>query len=155
MKFMVILMFFLINTGNLTYAATVPSDASIENAILVQINAYRISHHLKPLKMDSRISKEAKKHSSDMAKYIVPVGHQSFANRISRLRLLIKNVTAAGENVAFGYRTAQDVVKGWINSPGHRNNILGNYNLTGIGVARDVRGRIYFTQIFLKGTTTP
>ncbi|RUR12193.1 hypothetical protein ELY15_05865 [Legionella sp. km772] len=66
----------------------------------------------------------------------------------------MKTITAAGENIAFGYRTAQEVVKGWLSSPGHRGNILGNYNFMGIGIARDGRGRIYFTQIFIK-TSTP
>jgi len=46
-----------------------------------------------------------------MAKYIVPVVHQSFTNRISRLRLLIRNVTGVGENVAYQYRITQELVK--------------------------------------------
>jgi len=39
-------------------------------------------------------------------------------------------------------------VDGWLNSPGHKKNIEGNFTLTGIGYARDHKGNIYFTQIF-------
>ncbi len=45
---------------------------------------------------------------------------------------------------------AEIVVKQWLLSPGHRQNIRGNYNLTGIGVARDERGRPYYTQMFVR-----
>ena len=58
------------------------------------------------------------------------MGHQYLANRIKNLSVIIKKITAAGENVAFGYINAQEVVKGWVNSSGHQSNILGNYNLT-------------------------
>ena len=40
-------------------------------------------------------------------------------------------------------------VDGWIKSDGHRQNMEGNYNLTGIGVAMNPQGEYYFTQIFI------
>ncbi|MFM6200937.1 MAG: CAP domain-containing protein, partial [Dolichospermum sp.] len=45
---------------------------------------------------------------------------------------------------------AAQAVQGWLNSSGHLANIRGNYNQTGIGVARNNQGKIYFTQIFLQ-----
>jgi uncharacterized protein YkwD len=55
-----------------------------------------------------------------------------------------------GENVASGQMTAKEAVEGWLQSPGHKRNIEGNFTLTGIGWAKDKRGMIYFTQIFTK-----
>ncbi len=45
---------------------------------------------------------------------------------------------------------AREVVDGWLHSPGHRRNIMGDFRLTGIGVAEAANGMIYFTQIFVK-----
>jgi uncharacterized protein YkwD len=59
-------------------------------------------------------------------------------------------MSASAENVAYGQLSAQAVVKGWINSAPHRKNMEGNYTLTGIGLYKDRKGVIYFTQIFLR-----
>jgi len=40
-------------------------------------------------------------------------------------------------------------VRGWLESRAHRENIDGSYNLTGIGVARNAAGEVFFTQIFV------
>ncbi len=126
------------------------NDALIHKAILHQINQYRITHGLPMLTLDQRISEEAARHSREMAQHQVPFGHQKFEQRVARLYKNIKNATGAAENVAFNYKNADVVVKGWIQSPGHRRNIQGHYNLTGIGTARDKQGRIYYTQLFIR-----
>jgi uncharacterized protein YkwD len=53
------------------------------------------------------------------------------------------------ENVAYGATTAKEVVSMWKGSSGHRKNMLGNYKYIGIGTARDKRGAIYYTEIFV------
>ena len=54
----------------------------------------------------------------------------------------------AGENIAYGQRSPQEVVKGWMNSPGHRANILnGSFGKIGIGVYQS-NGVIYWSQLF-------
>lgn len=130
------------------------NDTAIQNAVLVYINQYRQQHGLSTLKMDNRMVNEAKKHSIDMANHTMPFGHKYFASRIERLHAQIKNSSAGAENVAYNYKDAQDVVRNWLRSPGHKRNIDGNYNLTGIGVARDQKGKLYFTQIFLRTGTS-
>jgi uncharacterized protein YkwD len=56
---------------------------------------------------------------------------------------------AAGENIAYGQRTPQEVVTGWMNSPGHRANIMNaNFGKVGIGVYKASNGNIYWTQLF-------
>jgi uncharacterized protein YkwD len=55
----------------------------------------------------------------------------------------------AGENLAAGQRTPADAVRGWMNSPGHRENIMNrSFGQLGIGVAMDNTGRLYWTQTF-------
>jgi uncharacterized protein YkwD len=59
----------------------------------------------------------------------------------------------AAENVAanIGYKNpAREAVEGWKNSQEHRKNMLGDYDLTGIGVARSPQGLYFFSQIFLR-----
>lgn len=126
------------------------TDASIQNSILIHINEYRQHKGLSPLQMDATMVREAKIHSMDMASHKIPFGHQYFSNRIKILHSQIKNSTAGAENVAYNYKDAQDVVNNWLRSPGHKANIDGPYNLTGIGIARDQQGKMYFTQIFLR-----
>ena len=116
-----------------------------------QINEYRKSLNLAPLKLNAQISKQAEIHSEDMAQGVVKFGHKGFDNRIKALADDISYRSAA-ENVAqnMGYdNPASKAVTGWINSKGHRQNIVGNYNLTGIGVAKNQQGEYYFTQIFI------
>jgi len=56
---------------------------------------------------------------------------------------------SAGENIARGQKTAEAVMKGWMNSPDHRSNILGSgYTKMGIGFAAGSEGTPYWVQIF-------
>jgi uncharacterized protein YkwD len=59
--------------------------------------------------------------------------------------------SAAAENIAYGQRSAQEVMNSWMNSPGHKANILSkSYTQIGVGVAKKSNGTMYFTQMFLK-----
>jgi uncharacterized protein YkwD len=46
-------------------------------------------------------------------------------------------------------RPAEEIVRGWLASPGHRKNIEGSYAFTGVGVVRSASGKLYVTQIFV------
>lgn len=128
----------------------VASDAAMQNEVLVHINQYRQQHGLAKLAMDQNLVREAKQHSTDMASHRMPFGHQGFATRINHAHTQIKNSGAGAENVAYNYKDARTVVQQWVLSPGHKRNIVGNYNLTGIGIARDKQGKLYYTQLFLR-----
>ena len=143
-----------IANANVPINPPIITDSKNQKAILVYINQYRSKHHLKPLKMNNLMSAEAEKHSRDMANHAIPFGHKYFHKRIHRLFDQIKHCHAGAENIAYNYKDAKDVVRNWLTSPGHRRNIEGNYNLTGIGLARDKKGKIYYTQIFLR-TSNP
>jgi uncharacterized protein YkwD len=86
-----------------------------------------------------------------MASGKVAFSHNGFEQRIKAISRVIPYSQVA-ENVAFnqGYSNpVQQSVEGWIKSPGHRTNIEGPYNLTGIGVVKNAKGEYYFTQIFV------
>jgi len=121
----------------------------LEDQILYYINQHRKAIGKPALQMIDVASKQATIHSVDMAKQKTPFGHEGFESRINTITKQTGNVNAAAENVATGKLTAQQVVDGWLHSPGHKKNIEGNYNFTGIGVAKDNNGQVFYTQIFI------
>jgi len=129
---------------------SVGNASEMTQAVLFFVNQYRNQHGLGPLKMEEKISQQAYRHSQDMADHRQPFGHLGFNERFHYLRKHIHEVQAGAENVAYNYKTAKIVVDNWMTSRGHRQNILGHYNLTGIGIVRDKQGKLYYTQLFLK-----
>ena len=106
--------------------------------------------HLPPLKPLQVASDEATRHSQDMAAKKVPFGHDGFKTRAVILANHLNGSSATGENVATGKMTAKEVITAWLRSPAHRANIEGNFTYTGVGVAKDSRGVVYYTQLFVK-----
>ncbi len=131
-------------------ASHVSEQGITPDMILHYVNEYRAQRHLPPLKMNSVISAEAAHHSLAMAKKSIPFGHSYFNTRIQHINNEIKEYKAGAENVAYYKTNAKKLVDAWISSPGHRRNILGNYNLTGIGIAYGKSGWAYYTQIFVR-----
>lgn len=131
---------------------TAPETSSIapalERDVLFYINKHRESKGLTPLTFNAIVAAEARKHSTNMASKRVPFGHQGMTSRTKSITGKIKTVHIVSENVARGPLSAQQVVNLWLKSPGHRKNIEGKYKFTGIGVARDRKSDLYFTQIF-------
>lgn len=126
--------------------------ADLEKSVYEQVNKYRASRQLPPLTLNSSIIEQAKIHSQNMANGKVPFSHNGFQQRVDAIG---KSITyrEAAENVAYnlGFSDpARNAVEGWIKSPGHRKNMEGNYNLTGIGIAKNTKGEYYFTQIFIR-----
>ncbi|MCC5659596.1 CAP domain-containing protein [Nostoc sp. XA010] len=135
------------NTG---YIAASINTAALEQSIFNKINDYRASQGLAKLTLNSAIDNQARIHSQNMANGKVPFGHTGFSERVKAIGI---PYSSAGENVAYnqGYSDPATIaVQGWLKSPGHLANIRGNFNKTGIGVASNSRGEIYFTQIFLR-----
>ncbi len=130
------------------------SDVSLqalEQAIYAQINQYRQQRRLPPLSLDERISQQARSHSQAMAQQ-GQINHDGFGDRLRAINRVIPYSSGA-ENVAYNQGFADPTtraVQGWINSTGHRQNIEGSFNMTGIGVAKNSRGEYYFTQIFIR-----
>ena len=128
------------------------STSEIEQSIFQQINQYRISRGLSALTWNAEIAKQARLHSRDMASRSTPFGHGNFDRRAKALNSLL-NYQSVAENVAYmtnRRNLATVAVKAWIESAKHRDNIEGNYNLTGIGVSHSATGEVYFTEIFVR-----
>lgn len=136
-----------------TYVAqtsTTNSIDAVEKAVYSQVNQYRASKGLPPLTVSVRMSEQARIHSQNMASGKVAFGHQGFQQRVTAVAI---PYSSAAENVAYnqGYsEEATAAVQGWIKSTGHRQNMEGNFNLTGIGVATNAKGQYYFTQMFIR-----
>lgn len=136
-----------ISLGFLSISSFANIDPKVQQ-ILDGVNHYRLLHLRAPLKLNEKMCQIAATHSQDMAKKVCPFGHSGWDKRFVSIRRNVPNTMQAGENVAYGYKDIESVVKGWMNSSGHRANILGHYNLTGIAIAYDERHRPYYTQIF-------
>jgi uncharacterized protein YkwD len=140
-------------SSNDEVALAEPSSlATLEQAIYQQINQYRASRKLTPLKLDPRISQYARIHSERMASETVLFSHAGFEERTQAIGDAIPYQQVA-ENIAVNKGNPDPVkvaVQGWIKSSGHRQNIEGQFDLTGIGIAKNALGEYYFTQIFLK-----
>lgn len=121
---------------------------SYEQEVIRLVNEIRVQNGLKALTYDWELSRVARYKSQDMK------DNQYFAHNSPIYGTpfqMIKNFgisyRSAGENIAKGYSTPQAVVNGWMNSSGHRANIL-NANYTHIGVGY-VAGGHYWTQMFI------
>ncbi|ANI88456.1 hypothetical protein A9P82_03545 [Arachidicoccus ginsenosidimutans] len=145
--FAIIGYFVLLNISSCT--AQKEAGSSFEKQILYYTNRYRAEHNLQPVKLIDFISKETAQHSRDMASGRTPFGHDGFQQRTNDLRAKLGAI-ATGENVAYGKISAKEVVDIWINSPPHRKNLLGNFTMVGIGIAKNKDGILFFTQLFAR-----
>jgi uncharacterized protein YkwD len=122
--------------------------APFNEQILTCVNQFRADNGRPPLTMNPDMVETAAIHSQAMAEGKVPFGHDNFDERFKYVASKLGGVNAFAENVAMGAMNAQQVVDGWAHSPGHRKNMLGDYNLTGIATVKAANGDIYFTQLF-------
>jgi uncharacterized protein YkwD len=130
---------------------TVWSNAKYEQIgrkCLEKTNEYRKQNGLPPLKWSDALHQVAITHSQAMAEKKVKFGHDGFRDR---MRMIPYRYRTVAENVAMNYGvrgTAHVAVKGWVNSPGHRKNLLSSSEFCAIGVWRNMRGQYYLTQLF-------
>jgi len=127
-----------------------PNTDKIEEDILYYVNLDRKAKGLRQLRLNKIESSIAEQHSRNMATGKVPFGHDGLQTRAKKIRKQLGGISMVGENVASGQMTAKEAVEGWLQSPGHKRNIEGDFTLTGIGWAKGKKGMIYFTQIFTK-----
>ncbi|WP_203255664.1 CAP domain-containing protein [Hyunsoonleella ulvae] len=127
---------------------TVPSTKPIEVEILELINNHRLSEGLQPLQSMTIIKSTAFTHTDYMAD-TQTVSHANFFTRSNYLKnnAGAKNVS---ENVAYGYSSAESVVNAWMRSESHKKNIEGDFTDFEVSAEKDIDGRWYFTNIFIK-----
>ena len=122
----------------------------LNDEVLKYTNQFRKSHRLPPLEMRDDLNEIARRHSDDMATGKRRFGHDGFDQRESEVQKIVQPFSEMAENVALGATTGKEVVQMWKDSPGHRENMLGNYKYLGIGTAVNNQGTIYFTSIFVR-----
>ena len=124
------------------------SVTSFEQEVIRLVNEIRKENGLRTLTYDWELSRVARYKSQDMKdnKYF---SHTSpvYGSPFQMMKSFGIRYRSAGENIAKGYATPAAVVEGWMNSPGHRANIL-NSSFTHIGVGYVAEGR-YWTQMFI------
>jgi uncharacterized protein YkwD len=132
--------------------------AAANTAVLCLLNARRAAHGLRPLRLDARLARAARTHSSDMVAHRY-FAHDSrngagFAARISHTGWTRhRRSWMVGENIAWGQGAAATpaaIVSSWMHSAGHRANILNpRFRAIGIGIASGTpagrRGATYST----------
>ncbi len=126
--------------------------AALEQAAHAQINQYRAQRGLPALTLNTEISAQARSHSQAIATGTTPFGHNGLEQRLQWIAQQFPWMSAA-ENVAYNMGHSDPVVQAvtaWLNSAGHQTNIVGDFDQTGIGIARNEAGGYYFTQIFIR-----
>ncbi len=127
-----------------------PGGTSLAMSVVAATNRERAGHGLAPLTLERRLTAAAQAHGQDM------VNRRFFAHDSPDGRSVADRVLAAGytyrvvaENIAAGQRTVEEVVDGWMNSPGHRANILSpDVRQIGIGFATGGEYGNMWVQVF-------
>ena len=119
-----------------------------EMEVVRLVNEIRVERGLSELKYDWELSRVARYKSWDMSEngyfsHTSPV----YGSPFQMMKSFGINYRSAAENIAKGYATPKDVVDGWMNSSGHRANIM-NSSFTHIGVGYVLDGN-YWTQMFI------
>lgn len=119
-----------------------------EQQVFELTNQERAKNGLQPLQVDYELSKVAREKSRDMqVNNYFDHNSPTYGSPFDMMRSYGIDYRTAGENIAMGQRTPQEVVNAWMNSPGHRANIL-NGDFTHIGVGYVEQGN-YWTQQFI------
>ncbi len=120
-----------------------------EAKLVTLINDYRISQGLNALQVVNHISYKSQEHNEYMIDNNV-VNHDYFEQRSNNI-IQVLGAERVGENIAYNYLTAESAMQAWLNSPGHKANVLGDYTHLGISVTISPEtGRKYYTNMFMK-----
>lgn len=142
----------LIYPGQKVAIPNIDSIKVLETEVVRLVNVERSKKGLHLLKQHWELSRVARYKSEDMIKkgYFA---HQSptYGSPFRMMESFGIRCSAAAENIAHGQKTPQEVMNSWMNSSGHKNNILSpSYSEIGVGAAKDSQGNIYWTQMFIK-----
>lgn len=130
------------NTGG-----TSTGTSSAAQAVLAEVNAARAKNGLSALTLDANMNRAAAVRAAELAQsfsHTRPNGSRG----LTALNEAGVSYRTAGENIASGQQSAQAVVSAWMNSSGHRANILSaSFGRMGVGQAT-IGGRTYWVQLF-------
>lgn len=142
-------------TSSRTETYTVPDTnmLSVAKDVWKLVNEYRASKGLPALKMQKALNKIAFDHSYKMATGQVPFSHINFHDRVKLIDQYANIPYRTAENL-YAHKISinkfpYEAIKGWINSPGHKKNMDGQFIHTGLGVCRSASGELFVTQLFV------
>lgn len=136
--------------NTVTSANQTKDEAAFAAEVVRLVNEERAAYGLSPLKQNSTVQSAAQVRSYEQVKsfsHTRPDGRSCF----TALEEAGVSYSSAGENIAYGQKTPAEAVEAWMNSEGHRANIL-NKNFTDIGVGCYISsgGTVYWTQLFIR-----
>ena len=142
----------LIYPGQKISIPNIDDVKKLENEVIRLVNAERARAGLQPLRQNWELCRVARYKSQDFIdkKYF---SHQSptYGSPFDMMEAFGIRFSAGGENIAKGQPTPDAVMNAWMNSAGHRTNILSpSYQEIGVGAAKDKNGSLYWTQLFIK-----
>lgn len=142
----------LIYPGQKLSIPTLTDVKAQENEVIRLVNVERVNRGLQPLTQNWELSRVCRYKSQDMLnKNYFSHTSPTYGSPFVMMENFGIHFTAAGENIAMGQRTPADVMKAWMNSPGHKANILSpSYNQMGCGLAKNPNGSPYWTQQFIR-----
>jgi len=113
------------------------------------INQYRLSVGKSQLEIVNHISYKSQEHNLYMIQNNV-VNHDYFDSRANNI-MQVLGAIRVGENIAYNYSTPNAALYAWLNSPGHKENLDGDYTHFGISISvNPVNGKKYYTNMFMK-----
>ena len=126
--------------------------SATEQAIVNLVNQVRQQNGIGALTVNAKLVQAAKIHANDMATLNI-MAHDlpgaALPSLIDRARYVGYQYSSMGENIAYNFPDATSVMNAWMNSPGHRANILDpSYTEIGVGIALDSQGSPYYCQVF-------
>ena len=125
------------------------SSSADELELADLINAHRLSLGLNALQTIPHISYKSEEHNEYMISNNV-VNHDLFAERSQNI-MQVLGAVKVNENVAYNYSSPNSVLNAWLNSPGHKANIEGQFTNFGISIRENPEtGKKYYTNIFIK-----
>ena len=142
----------LIYAGQKITVPNIDDVKAMENEVIRLVNVERSKKGLGMLKTNWQLSRVARYKSQDMInKGYFSHTSPTYGSPFKMMESFGVRFSSAGENIAMGQTSPQSVMAGWMNSPGHRSNILSpSYSEIGVGLAKDRNGRYYWTQMFIK-----
>jgi uncharacterized protein YkwD len=119
-----------------------PTNLTNEGRVIELVNEQRAAQGLPPMKLSAALTDAARYHAADMSQddYFNHQTHDrssgalvKICNWSDRLKVYYSIYNGLAENIAYGHSSPSSVMEGWMNSSGHRANILGNYREIGVG----------------------
>lgn len=139
------------DSNNNNSGSTTENFSAYQKQVLDLVNAERAKVGLNALVLDSSLSNVATMKSQDMIdKNYFSHTSPTYGSPFDVMKKFGISYKTAGENIAYGQKSPKEVVNAWMNSKGHRENILNSsFTHLGVGVAKNSNGTIYWTQMFI------